>query len=522
MSYSVLLADDEPLTLDYLKKVIPVLNPAFSRVVCAQNGKEALALLRQGQYDLVITDIRMPETDGLTLAKIIRQENLCAKVVILSGFDEFAYAQQAIRYNVQDYLLKPIEKQKMSELLAGVQRDLERLRRAKEEQRVLQSHVSAYQNNLAAERLNQLIALRSGTPSFVENGEEGFPLFGMQNVVLCFGYDAMSLVHKCTGIRDLDLYDYVLYQLLRDMSREHAPEHVWFFGKGPFGLLCTAQSEVLPSAQHIAQQLSGLLQSTAGLHLHTAISSVFACEQEFAQAVAEAQRSLSEEQGLPSAAGREDPIAELSLRNTILSCAEAQSRSRLKALLVHYLEGVKNEPVSQAAAALRLLYPRDKLLYRYSVSEAAYAASLAALLAALAVPDGTSTEDVLCRCLLMLFDAKPLPEAGNMEMAEKAKKFIDENYAQPISLLDTADQLHVTPNYLSAVFHGTTGESYIKYLTRIRMQHAAALLREDSLKIADIAEQCGYFSIKNFFRVFKATYGQTPNEFRLAKNSSQP
>ena len=100
------------------------------------------------------------------------------------------------------------------------------------------------------------------------------------------------------------------------------------------------------------------------------------------------------------------------------------------------------------------------------------------------------------------------------EPVERAARFIESHYAEAISLTDVSDALRVTPNYLSSVFHSGTGETYIKYLTRVRMQHAAAMLCGTDLRIAEIAKACGYFSDKNFFHVFKRAYGVTPNEYR--------
>ena len=516
MSYSVLLADDEPLTLSYLKGIIPRLEPEFSEILCAQNGREALELLKKRPADLVITDIRMPETDGLTLIRELREQKLCTKIVILSGYDEFSYAQQAIRCGVQDYLLKPIEKQKIADLLRTVKAELDRVRLAAEEQRTMQNSVSAYQLNAAAEQLNALASLHADAAALRKTTLPDLPLFARQNVVLAFGYDAMSLAHKCASVQDLDLYDYVLYQLLRDMAREHTPEQVWFFGRERYMLLCGSEENAPAAARRIGQQLTDLLQRTAALHLYVAYSPVFSAAEDFPLCAARAEQNLCRGWSISLAEKWENRVNDLALQNVLLDCAEAQNGSRLKTLLNSYLSGIENTPAVQAFAALHLLYPRSELLLRHTVSQAAYAAAVAELLQALPTLGEASANEMLYHCLLSLFRKTACAEAQNSELTERAKAYIGLHFAEAISLMDIADYLNVTPNYLSAMFHSAAGESYVKYLTRIRMQHAAALLQDSSLKIADVAQQCGYYSIKNFFRVFKSTYGQTPNEFRSA------
>ena len=517
MSYSVLLADDEPLTLSYLKKIVPELEPAFSEILCAQNGREALDALKRRPADLVITDIRMPETDGLTLIRELREQKLCSKIVILSGYDEFSYAQQAIRCGVQDYLLKPIEKEKMAELLHTVKAELDRVRQAAEEQRTLQNSISAYQPNAAAEQLNALAYLHTDAAALQKDRLLDLPLFARQNVVLAFGYDAMSLAHKCAAVQDLDLYDYVLYQLLRDMAREHTPERVWFFGRERYMLLCGSETDAAAAAHKIGQQLTELLQRTASLHLYVACSPVFTAEGDFALSAARAEQRLYQGWSTALAEKWGNRANDLALQNALFDCARAQNGSRLKTLLNSYLAGMESTPAVQAFAALHLLYPRSELLLQHEVSPSAYAAAVAELLKALPAVGEVSASETLYHCLLSLFRSAAPAEAQPSELIDRAKQYIGAHFAEAISLMDIADSLKVTPNYLSAVFHSATGESYIKYLTRIRMQHAGALLQDSTLKIADVAGQCGYYSVKNFFRVFKSTYGQTPNEYRSAQ-----
>lgn len=104
----VLLVDDENHILEYLKHLIRWLDFGYDTVLTATSGQAASELLQQEQPALLITDIRMPEVSGLDLARLVTTKKLATQVVILSGYSEFDYAQQALRYGVVDYLLKPV------------------------------------------------------------------------------------------------------------------------------------------------------------------------------------------------------------------------------------------------------------------------------------------------------------------------------------------------------------------------------------------------------------------------------
>lgn len=117
MSYRVIVAEDEPLLLNNLIYKIHSLTPEFEVVGSAQTGIQAYELLEKHEPDLLITDIRMPAMDGLELIRKVHDSHPEVDCVILSGYSDFSYAQTAIHYNVKEYLLKPVEDEKLSHTL---------------------------------------------------------------------------------------------------------------------------------------------------------------------------------------------------------------------------------------------------------------------------------------------------------------------------------------------------------------------------------------------------------------------
>ena len=123
--YHTLIVDDEPLMRKYLGENLSAICSDFQVTGIACDGLEAVELIQKQHFDLVITDIRMPEMDGLNLAKHIHDTGIQAKVAIISGYNEFEYARLAIKYNVSDYLLKPLNDAQIKETLIKIKFELE-------------------------------------------------------------------------------------------------------------------------------------------------------------------------------------------------------------------------------------------------------------------------------------------------------------------------------------------------------------------------------------------------------------
>ena len=122
----ILVVDDEPLMRTWLSKSIPKHSTCFDVPNTAQDGIEAIEYLKQAAYDVVITDIKMPGMDGLNLAKFIQENYPDTVVIIISGFNDFAYARKAIQYGVKDYLLKPLVDDDLIKLLNDISKRLQK------------------------------------------------------------------------------------------------------------------------------------------------------------------------------------------------------------------------------------------------------------------------------------------------------------------------------------------------------------------------------------------------------------
>lgn len=120
----VLIVDDEPYMIEYIKKLVDWESYGFDQVITAKGGSIASKLLEEHHPELLITDIKMPKISGLDLSKSVQDNHKLTKVIIISGYSEFEYAQQAIRYGVSEYLVKPVLRTEFEESLGRILRQI--------------------------------------------------------------------------------------------------------------------------------------------------------------------------------------------------------------------------------------------------------------------------------------------------------------------------------------------------------------------------------------------------------------
>ena len=125
MKYTVIVAEDEELLLNNLVQKIQKADPDFQVAGTAQTGDQALALVEQFSPDLVVTDIRMPVMDGITLLARVREQFPFTKFIITSGFSDFEYARKAITLKASDYLLKPVDPDELKEALTKIKKEFQ-------------------------------------------------------------------------------------------------------------------------------------------------------------------------------------------------------------------------------------------------------------------------------------------------------------------------------------------------------------------------------------------------------------
>lgn len=504
--YKLIIVDDEHIIRDGLMS-FNWEDYGFSAVFAAANAKEALNFISHNPVDLMIVDIKMPEMSGLELSKKVKELYHNTKVIILSGYKEFEYARKAIENNVYEYLLKPVDLDKLVKTLLKAKKDLEKINFPIAQQKFLDHllngkiksidaalekvdffEMSLDQNffmvgilNLAKEKrnlkiqteINKLLLINNLGLTYLKNNEIIFIL----NLQTNNTKERNKTLNKVLKIVNsvLKNKDYFI-----SFGRIH--KNILSISNSYYEARITMENKFFNQEQMIFKAWENNYEKDFLFEYpfeeeNTLIDSILMgnledCETKF---------NLLWE----SIINNKEKIKASIVKNIVIQFLNVVDRN-LKGQNLG-LEKVYNikAPFTDFVFNINTLNNMKKELYQLTQ------------LAAKKINE--SNENTV---------------NNTYPIIEKSKAFIHENYSNKITLSSLAEHVALNPSYLSALFKKETGCNFIDYLTEIRLKNAEKLLENLDLKIYQVGNQVGYNNSKYFCEVFKKNYGITPNQYR--------
>jgi two-component system response regulator YesN len=521
MLYKVFFVEDEAITREGIRDNVDWEANGFEFCGEASDGEMALPLLRTAQPDVLITDIKMPFMDGLQLSKIMRERMPWVKIIILSGHDEFEYAQQAIKLGVTDYLLKPITVQNLQNALQKLSIQLDKEKKEQESLKKLQEQVEENRATLRERFLFKLVVGAISPTDVIEQGQ-------MLGLNLSARYYLVLILKIELGDRT-EQYDYDDYQQVQGIVIELAENNPDIFVlKRDWGDLILIMKGNTP--EYLEEERDLLLdkirQAVGETHYQLTVG-VGAAKKRTADIFQSFVEALTY---LQNPAGKD----EVGLNQAV---GQAELLKVNKSAVENYLHyGVKDgfdeffdaylRPLGEAAL-------RSNLIKNYIFVDVVL--TIAKLVNDLGgdidkvIPELNSIEMIMSNTetieqlreqvykitssTLAYRDSQPKGQYKNL--IHQAKEYIDHHYMNPeLSLNEVAAHANLSASHFSVVFSQVTGQTFKEYLTEIRLNKAKELLRMTSLRSADIAYQVGYNDPHYFSSVFKKHTGLSPIEFR--------
>lgn len=509
----LLIVDDEKMIRQGLQAMIEREYPSLYSIALAGNGAEALELFRQESQDIIITDIRMPVMDGIVLLERLSAE--CAPgqgpaVVILSGHDDFEYAKSAIRHRVKDYLLKPIRREELFEILEQI--CLERKEQELGASR-LEQETEGYRRELRVTRLQRLLLQTDVQPSSEQQEE-------LSRLQLPFTVGVMNYYYSDGTRMKPDEVQGLLERLSGPLEQHFSEILTDWEGKLVLvgsGRECFRDLYKLAEAKEIKGLLMGVGEAGhSGGELQR-------CYKQACRALQ--YTFLTPQAGFMDYAGIRSgrlsfspPDEEL---RKLLNMLGTEREKELKSLLgtifqtehlpqldLAYLESVArsmNERVldevfrvhGEASVEVLKLYRTVGDLYNYRHFHDYYRA--------------------LEHLLISVNDYIIGIRSAHTEHAdmEAALAYIEEHYARPLNMAMVSNHVSLSYSYFSEAFKAYTGESFVVYLKKVRIRHAKALLSSSRMKLSGVSEAVGFENSKQFTRVFRELEGISPGEYRV-------
>ncbi|WP_339287579.1 response regulator [Paenibacillus sp. FSL E2-0201] len=489
--------DDEYIVLQGLQTMIDWSGHGIELCGTATDGHSALALFQALKPDIIFTDIRMPGLDGLQLVEIVLREAPDTYCIVFSGFNEFDYVKRAIQLGVKDYLEKPITIQSIEKAIGKMKNHLH----SQQEIKTLQQKWNASKHErLEQATLDLLLAAEEALPKWKDSfGADANRLQGItvlvctEELVLPANGDFLPVPLRYGQERILVVYHFELPAGgFWDMIEHPSEESMAGIGRTYPAVLLASQS--YKEAQK-ALRSARFLKIKGSLH------------------VEEIGDFLVVPEGLSE---REEAII-LNIR--------AGNKAELLEQVDQFIDWLKSEKLDPEIAESQIL----KLIY---LALRAYkengAADRIAELEKHYLPHIQIREMSAEGRMLDWFREQMKRFANELAESrervkhvsiEEARAYIESNITRDLTLVEVAEHVNMNPAYLSVLFKEVIGESYIKFLTRCRMELAKKLLGK-GLKVNEVSEMVGYHTYRHFSEVFKKFTGQTPGQYKETSGNS--
>ncbi|WP_274364103.1 response regulator transcription factor [Paenibacillus thermotolerans] len=511
----VLLVDDEVYARQGLKQLIDWGQFGFDTILEAGNGEEALEWIERERPELVVTDIRMPVLDGLQLIQAVKgKERHEPLFIIVSGFSDFKYAQQAMRFGVQDFILKPIDEEELAAAL----------------DRLTQQMPHAGADSLSNEtKFEELLAGRADSKLM------------MELAVLTGIVEGQAMRYFIVEVNDLpvDFGEADLFQRLRHIKTTLSQTIVEYTGypevllheqqRGVYGFIAAcskrgAKTDWNLYIQSVQERLSSSMEGTVMVY---GGSVAYRLDQ-----LKESLRTANEARLRKYALGESkavlfDDIAEIPVQNIELD----------NALYHRLLESVEESDFNRLDEAVSELF--DAFRDRYFTPDAVGASisrCVMGIVRTLQEMDGDERElaalqpvlDALKHPVTLLklrsmvstfvsesasYIAEQRKKNGKGSI-QKVKRYIETHYNENMSLKSIAAKFYMNPVYLGQLFKKSYGFYFNEFLLRHRVQEAKKLLRQTELRVYEIADRVGFSNSDYFVTQFEKVEGKTPSEYR--------
>lgn len=540
----IFLAEDEVIVRETIKRMIPWEDLGFELVGEAADGEMALPLLLRQKPDLLITDIKMPFMDGLTLAKVAKKEIPGLKVVILSGYDDFNYAKQAINIGVEDYLLKPITKNALIERLTEIRSRYEHEKTQKEYYEKFHREMQAYEKNSSRDFFEALVSGSMDMMEIYRRSEKlGLDIVAEAYNVLIF---TMNCEEDFSGQREgYSEWEAESLELLEEFFSENTSAMLFHCNIFSYGVLIKGQKETIEeNTRSCVSEIQRILdRKEQKRQWFVAAGEPVERLSQIQKSYYSASRAFSQRYLYDENILYYDEMASMEKKNVTEDDSTYLQKVDVNALNPVILQKFLSNGLLEETENFVKDYfyaigqePLESLVFRnYVTLNVRF--SVMSFLKEIGCDTRTleqeDTEDVLSESSKSLENAiayaeKIISQAialrdqnsgnKNRSILKTAVDFIDSHYMEEdMSLNKAANAANVSANHFSALFSQNMGQTFIEYLTNLRMNKAKEYLRCTSMRSSEIAGEIGYKDAHYFSYLFKKTQGMTPSDYRKAR-----
>jgi two-component system response regulator YesN len=549
--YKLILVDDEEEVRKGIVKKIDWGQYGFEIIGEAENGIEALEIAEKVVPDVVVTDIKMPFMDGLTLSKKLREKFPTTKIIILTGFDEFEYAQKAINLDIVEYILKPISSKEMIDMLVRVKAKIDEEIAQKKNIETLKEHYKKSLPLLKEKFLGSLITSRINKDEILEKSHNyGLNLHGKGFVVTALSADLDTATTINSDDRDgkhfketttfgisegKEITKFAVLNISEEIVNKYGSGIV-FLHNDYIVIIFTSENDnrdaLMGKALFILEEIRQCMEKyhhfTVTIGVGTFCKDIVNISYSYENAITALDYRLI--LGNNRVICIEDVEPQCSKRVVF---DELKERSLMSCIKV----GTTEEIIETVEALFKEIMDEKTSFQDYQIYLLEILTTILKIAKDLNV-DMDNLFGVNYNLFVEMYKFKDLKEVKGwlIGMCTKIKSFISKERKDTCKLLVkrateylnhhyhendiTIDKicklLYISPTYFSTIFKKETKLTFVNYLTHVRMEAAKELLRSTDLKTFEIAQKVGYSEPNYFSYCFKKNFGISPSEYRKA------
>ena len=529
--FKVLLVDDEEEVRKGIRDRIDWTGFGLEVVGEAENGREALEFFDETIPDIVITDINMPFMDGLELTEKIRAGFPNVKIIILTGFDDFKFAQTAIKFGVSDYILKPVLPADINKLLDNLSKQLMSETVDREDVEKLKKY---YEESLPVIKENYLMSLVLGKTSM-----EDTELIRESDVRLEGNWFSASICKidsetvKNTSASDLKIKRFTVFNIVNEELDRHGRGSAFMFDDGIIIILpsvCNereaARNRMLGKLDDIRASVERFTDHTVSIGMGRIVDDINDTRQSYLSAVtARKYKTILSgnkvifvedlEPGLQNYFHLDEAKEE-----ELVTGIRFGNHDKIDEAVNHLFNEIEDKSISM----------KDYQLYFMEITSSVMKlARLFEIASPEIIPEGSGllmefekfnsisqARDWIRQLSINLMDAISRKRRDSTQVLyERAMHYLNENYGdQDLNVNKLASHLFISPSYMNLIFKKQSGTTFLKTLTSIRLEKAKLMLLDSNNKIADVAAKVGYPDISYFSYFFKKKTGTSPREYK--------
>ncbi len=532
--YNLMLVDDESDIREGLQEIIHFEELGFQVVGEAENGIEALQICEALNPDVVITDIRMPLMDGITMCREMKKILPMAHFIILSGYDDFEYAQQAIEISSMRYLLKPITSIEFTKILTNIRKTLDEEFDQRRNLTMLKQH---FQTSLPLLRDMMLSSLVSGAMP-VDAAQRAAQRYSVdleaKQYVVALLRIAGNGRHTPQGaIDDPDLLWVAIQNIAHDVLLRRHKVQFFHHNSDEIGILfllpATDDAEfagVLTVLEETQKNIEHYLSTKVYVGVSAPCSRLDQLNVYAKQALSALDQSsiLADGQvvcvtGLADH-NRQEPVADPQTLRALANALKTYNHEECKKLIDDLLDAlVQSKPTPRMYRTYMIdvcvtLMRRARDIVTDSEEEPdSFEKTLDALMHCPPVQQARQLLYDYCDALIRAIDISRI--SSSQKLINQATEILIAHYDQEDMSIETiCRQLHISTSYFSVLFKRETGKTFHQYLVHLRMDKAMTMLAVGMEKTAEVAQAVGIPDPSYFSYAFKKHFGMSPSQAR--------